>query len=114
MNNDNFTNTEIAAARIAMAIENDLNYELEEEEILLLAELSKKSAVETRQRLKSLIFLERKTREEYDKTQSRNRKRLMFFILLLVAMMDEEKSSELCNYFDSIPSDGASGMGVGL
>jgi hypothetical protein len=112
--NDNFLDNEIAAANLALKIEDDLNCEITAEEILLLADLSKRSIGETRQRLKTQIFLERKTREEFDHTQLRNRKRLMFFILLLVSMLGEEKSTSLCNYFDSQPGDSSSSMGVGL
>jgi hypothetical protein len=114
MMNNNFTDAEISAAVIALKIEDDLNYQITEGEILLFVELSRKSSGEIRQRIKTQIFLERKCREEYDQTQSRNRRRLMFFILMLIAMLSKEKSSSLCNYFDSQPSNGGSGMGFGL
>jgi hypothetical protein len=114
MSDNNFSDREIAAARLAAEIEDDIDRQLEESEILIFAELSKKSADETRARLQSQIFLERKTRAKFDMTGERDRKRLMFWILYFVCQLNKEFAGNLCSFFNALPGDGASAMGMGL
>jgi hypothetical protein len=113
MSDQNFPDRQLEAARVASEIEDSIDRALEKEEVELFAELSKMNAAWVVAKLNSLKFSERETRSIFEKTQKRNRARLMYCILRFVCNFDHALSLTLCGLTDDQPSSGG-GMGMGM
>jgi hypothetical protein len=90
------------AALIAAQIEDDNFYHLLVEERTLLKELSGiESDAQFDAQLKKSIFLERKCKQKYERTQKRSRNRLMWVILVFLCNVDPILAWGLCSFADS-------------